>query len=242
MHRRIHIHIWLILWAWWVASLLCVGCSTEDIQVEVPDSRGTLYLRMSSDEVYVQTETKATQNVVDFSGFTFTLNERPITFTDGEAMVEAGTYILSATNANAVDNGYNGPLYYGETEEFTVSPGESKVITLDLGKPRNARLTVDATDVFSTLYAWNTLELTDGERTIALTPSNTEAFFPASNTTLSYTLVADANKGSLVQDITGASGTVNIAAGKHTAITLNANPITGYIRIETGDSHGGEFQ
>lgn len=236
-------HTIFILLAWLAISQLCVGCSSEDIQVEVPETNGTICLRMSSDEVYVQTSTRATQPLTDFNGFTFTLNDKPIDFTNGQAMVEAGTYILSATNSNTVDNGYNGPLYYGKTEEFTVSPGESKVITLDLGTPKNARITVDATDAFSTLYSWQSLALTDGNRTITITPSNTEAFFPASNTTLSYTLMADAKAGSQVQDITGASGTVSIAAGKHTSVTLNVNPIDpNLIVIETGDSHGGEFQ
>lgn len=240
--RHTH-HTTAILLVWLAISQLCVGCSSEDPQVEVPDTKGTICLRMSSDEVYVQTSTRATQPLTDFNGFTFTLNDKPITFTDGQAMVKAGTYVLSASNANVADNGYNGPLYYGETEEFTVSPGESKVITLDLGRPKNARITVDATDAFSTLYSWQSLALTDGNRTIVLTPSNTEAFFPASNTTLSYTLVADAKAGSQVQDITGASGTVSIAAGKHTSVTLNVNPIDpNLIVIETGDSHGGEFQ
>ena len=240
--RHTH-HTTAILLVWLAISQLCVGCSSEDSQVEVPDTKGTICLRMSSDEVYVQTSTRATQPLTDFNGFTFTLNDKPITFTNGQAMVEAGTYILSATNTNTVDNGYNGPLYYGETEEFTVSPGESKVITLDLGTPKNARITVDATDAFSTLYSWQSLALTDGNRTITITPSKTEAFFPASNTTLSYTLVADAKTGSQVQDITGASGTVSIAAGKHTSVTLNVNPIDpSLIVIETGDSHGGEFQ
>lgn len=236
-------HTIFILLAWLAISQLCVGCSSEDSQVEVPNTKGTICLRMSSDEVYVQTSTRATQPLTDFNGFTFTLNDKPIDFTNGQAMVEAGTYILSATNTNTVDNGYNGPLYYGETEKFTVSPGESKLITLNLGAPKNARLTVDVTEAFSTLYNWQSLALTDGNRTITLTPSNTEAFFPASNATLSYTLVADAKTGSQVQDITGASGTVSIAAGKHTSVTLNVNPIDpNLIVIETGDSHGGEFQ
>lgn len=240
--RHTH-HTTAILLVWLAISQLCVGCSSEDPQVEVPDTKGTICLHMSSDEVYVQTSTRATQPLTDFNGFTFTLNDKPITFTDGQAMVKAGTYVLSASNANVADNGYNGPLYYGETEEFIVSPGESKVITLDLGRPKNARITVDATDAFSTLYSWQSLALTDGNRTITITPSNTEAFFPASNTTLSYTLVADAKAGSLVQDITSATGSVTIDAGKHTSVTLNVNPIDpNLIVIETGDSHGGEFQ
>jgi hypothetical protein len=236
-------HTIFILLAWLAISQLCVGCSSEDSQVEVPETKGTICLRMSSDEVYVQTSTRAIQTLTDFNGFTFTLNDKPIDFTNGQAMVEAGTYILSATNTNTVDNGYNGPLYYGETEEFTVSPGENKLITLNLGAPKNARLTVDVTEAFSTLYNWQSLALTDGNRTITLTPSNTEAFFPASNTTLTYTLVADAKEGSQVQDITSASGTVTIDAGKHTTLNLQINPIDpNLVVIGTGTDYNGEFQ
>ena len=224
-------------------GMLGSGCSNEDSQVEVPNTKGTICLRMSSDEVYVQASTRAIQTLTDFNGFTFTLNDKPIDFTNGQAMVEAGTYTLSATNTNTVDNGYNGPLYYGETEEFTISPGENKLITLNLGAPKNARLTVDVAEAFSTLYNWQSLALTDGNRTITLTPSNTEAFFPPSASQLTYTLVADAKAGSQVQDITSASGTVSIEAGKHTTLNLQINPIDpNLVVIGTDTDYNGEFQ
>ena len=45
-----------------------------------------------------------------------------------------------------------------------------------------------------------------------------------------------------MQDITGATGTVTIAPGTHTTLTLDVNPIDGYIRIESGGDYDYEFQ
>lgn len=232
-------HHTLLILAWLAIGQLCTGCSAEDIQAEVPEGKGVLCLSMSADEVYVEVETRASQKLTDY---TFTLNGDDITFTDGKAIVPAGTYTLSATNSGAVDGGYGGPLYEGSSEEFTLSAGEQKAVTLNLGSPQNAMVTVVLSDNFTDHYTLSSLTLKEGEKGHTLTPNNLEAYFPAEAETLSYTLVADANKGSHVQDITGATGTVGIAAGTHTTLTLDVNPITGYIKIESGDPHSGEFQ
>ena len=113
---------------------------------------GILCLNMSSDEVYVQAGTRAVQPLTDWSGFQFTLANgtasTPLVFTDGKAVVEAGTYTLSATNSASVENGYAGALYSG-TETFSINPGEQKTITLALGKPKNSKVTVSPTSAFA---------------------------------------------------------------------------------------------
>lgn len=240
-----HPHTLLIL-AWLAIGQLCTGCSAEDIAGEAPSEMGVLCLQMSSGEDFVQVETREVQTLTDdFTGYTFKLNDEPISFTDGEAIIPAGTYTLSATNANAdadaVDGGYGGPLYEGSTE-FTLNAGEQKNVVLNLGSPKNAKVTIELSEGFTKLYTLDELTLTDGTRTI--TPNEQVAYFPATNanTTLSYTLVANANEGSHVQDITGAKGTVTIAPGKHTTLTLDVNPIDGYIRIDGGGEHGGVFE
>lgn len=237
-----HPHTLLTL-AWLAIGQLCTGCSAEDIAGEAPSEMGVLCLQMSSSEDFVQVETREVQTLTDdFTGYTFKLNDEPISFTDGEATIPAGTYTLSATNADAVLDGYGGPLYSGSSDEFTLSAGEQKDVALNLGSPKNAKVTIELSGEFTGLYTFVNLTLTDGTRSNTITPTEQVAYFPATNTTLSYTLVANANKNSHVQDITGATGTVTIAPGTHTTLTLHVNPITGYIKIEGGGEYGGVFE
>lgn len=238
-----HPHTLLIL-AWLAIGQLCTGCSAEDIAGEAPSEMGVLCLQMSSGEDFVQVETRAEQTLTDFTGYKFTLsNGEEISFTDGKAIIPAGSYTLSATNAGAVDNGYVDPLYECSTE-FTLNAGEQKNVALNLGSPKNAKVTIKLSEGFNGLYTLDNLTLTDGTESNTITSTEQVAYFPATNTntTLSYTLVANAIKGTHVQDITGATGTVTIAPGKHTTLKLNVNPITGYIRIDGGGEYGGVFE
>lgn len=220
---------------------LCMGCSSEDSQIEAPNNMGVLCLQMYSDEAYVQSETRASHTLSDFSGYTFTLNDQPITFSNGKAVIPEGSYTLTATNSASVDAGYAGPLYTGTTS-FSLVAGEYKTVELNLGSPKNAMLTVVLSEDFNNLYTLSSLTLNDGKKGYTLESTEQAAYFPAKATTLNYTLVADAKAGSHVEDITGATGTVGITAGTHTTLTLYVNPITGYITIESGGSHSGEFQ
>lgn len=227
-------------------GMLGTGCSTEDTQVEAPKSMGVLCLNMSSDEVYVHAGTRAVQTLTDWSGFQFTLDNgtasTPLVFTNGQAIVEAGTYTLSATNSASVDNGYSGALYCG-AETFTISPGEQKAISLALGKPKNSKVTVSPSSAFAEKYELKSLALSDGTRDITISSAAQTAYFPAAATQLTYTLVANAKAGSHVQDITSATGTIAISAGTHTPITLKINPIDpNLVIIGTGENHNGEFQ
>ena len=236
----------LLIFAWLAIGQLCTGCSAEDIAGEAPSEMGVLCLQMSSGEDFVQVETRAEQTLTDFTGYKFTLsNGEEISFTDGKAIIPAGTYNLSATNAyaDAVDGGYGGPLYSGSSDEFTVTAGGTTPVTLSLGAPQNAKVTIELSSEFTGLYTFSSLTLKEGEKGHTLTSAEQVAYFPATNTTLSYTLVANAKQYSHVQDITGASGTVTIAPGTHTTLTLDVNPIDpNLITIVTGDPYNGEFQ
>ncbi len=227
-------------------GMLGTGCSNEDSQVEVPEPMGILCLNMSSDEVYVQAGTRAVQTLTDWSGFLFTLDNgtasTPLVFTDGKAVIEAGTYTLSTTNSASVDNGYTGALYSG-AETFSINAGDQKAVSLDLGKPKNSKVTVSPSSAFAEKYDLKSLTLNDGTRDITISSTAQAAFFPPSASQLTYTLVADAKAGSQVQDITSASGTVSIEAGKHTTLNLQINPIDpNLVVIETGTDYNGEFQ
>lgn len=240
-----HPHTLLTL-AWLAIGQLCTGCSAEDIAGEAPSEMGVLCLQMSSDEDFVKVETRAEQALKDFTGYTFTLsNGQEISFTDGKAIIPAGTYTLSTTNANAkaVDGGYGGPLYSGSSDEFTVTAGEQKAVTLTLGKPKNSKVTVSSSSAFAEKYVLESLTLNDGTRNVSISSVGQETYFPASVTQLTYTLVANAKSGSHVQDITSATGTIAISAGTHTPITLKINPIDpNLVIIGTGENHNGEFQ
>ena len=236
-----HPHTLLIL-AWLAIGQLCTGCSAEDIAGEAPSGMGVLCLQMSSDEDFVQVETREVQTLPVWSGYTFKLNDEPISFSDGEAIIPAGTYTLSATNADAVDGGYTGALYSGSSEEFTITAGGTTPVTIALGAPKNAKVTISLSAKFTELYTFS-LTLKEGEKGHTLTSAEQVAYFPATNTTLSYTLVANAKQDSHVQDITGATGTVTIAPGKHTTLKLDVSPIDpNLITIVTGDPYNKEFQ
>ena len=222
-------------------GMLGIGCSSEDTQVEAPKTTGVLRLNMSSDEVYIQTGTRAVQTLTDWSGYQFTLDNgttsTPLVFADGKAVIEAGTYTLSATNAASVDNGYSGPLYSG-SKSVTIEAGKQTDVTLDLGKPKNAKVTLIASKDFTDLYTITSFKIGDVELN-----TNDVFYFPASVTQLTYTLEANAKKDSHVQDITSATGTIAISPGTHTPITLNLNPIDpNLVIIETGGNYEGVFQ
>lgn len=223
-----HPHTLLTL-AWLAIGQLCTGCSAEDIAGEAPSEMGVLCLQMSSDEDFVQVETRAVQ-----TGYTFTLsNGQELSFTDGKAIIPAGTYTLSATNAGAVDGGYTGALYEGSTE-FTLNAGEHKTIELDLGKPQNAKITLILTDNFEAAYENVGLKK---ENSDPIQLSEGEHFFPKGE----YTITANAKSGSGVQEFINNS-TITLEDGTHTTLTLDVNPITGYIKIETGGEHNGVFE
>ena len=227
-------------------GMLGSGCSNEDSHVEVPEPMGILCLHMSSDEVYVQAGTRAVQTLKDWSGFQFTLDNgtasTSLVFNNGRASVAVGTYTLHATNSASVDNGYSGALYSG-TETFSINAGEQKAVTLALGKPKNSKVTVSLSSDFAEKYDLKTLTLNDGTRDITISSVGQAAYFPTSASQLTYTLVADAKAGSLVQDITSATGSVTIDAGKHTTLNLQINPIDpSLVVIETDTDYNGEFQ
>ena len=224
-----HPHTLLIL-AWLAIGQLCTGCSAEDIAGEAPSEMGVLCLQMSSGEDFVQVETRAEQT----TGYTFTLsNGQELSFTDGKAIIPAGTYTLSATNAGAVDGGYKGPLYEGSII-FDLEAGEHKTIELDLGKPQNAKITLILTDNFEAAYENVGLKKENSDPILL---SEGEHFFPKGD----YTITANAISGSGVQEFINNS-TITLEAGTHTPLTLDVNPITGYIKIDGGGEHSGVFE
>ena len=226
----------------------CTGCDNDFMQVEAPKTTGVLRLQMSSNQHYIDIETRASEPLANWDGYTITLKQGDkdvdATFNNGVAILEAGTYTLSVTNESEQYTAYSGPIYSGSTD-VTIEAGEQKDVTLDLGKPKNAKVTLSLSESedFLAKYDLSSMTLTDGSVTSSLTPSNTTAYFPVTEIPLTYTLVANAKAESYVQDITSATGTITISAGTHTPITLKINPIDpNLIIIGTDTEYDGEFQ
>ncbi len=233
--------------------IVAVSCQQEDIQLhEEQNVKGRIVLALSGIEVYTSdAPTRATLN--DYTGFVFTLNgttvggwtvrDSDITFTNNAAIIEAGNYSLSANNdaASLVDNGCAN--YRGTTaQNFNLAIGGSTLVSISMGAPKNARLTLEQDDNFSTKYNNVRVTLTAGGRSVDLgnaTDCETEAFFPAG--TVNYTITAEARSGSHVTDITSADGNLTLTAGKHHVISLTANPVTGEIIPLIEGTHTREF-
>ena len=225
-----HPHTLLIL-AWLAIGQLCTGCSAEDIAGEAPSEMGVLCLQMSSDEVFI--ETRAVNDyewAFQITGDNYSNNNVEL---GKDISIPAGQYTFSATNADAVENGYGGPLYEGSII-FDLEAGEHKTIELDLGKPQNAKITLILTDNFEAAYENVGLKKENSDPILL---SEGEHFFPKGD----YTITANAKSGSGVQEFINNS-TITLEAGTHTTLTLDVNPIDGYIRIESGGDYDDEFQ
>lgn len=230
---------------WLLPLLLAVtGCQQEDIQL--PEERnvmGRIVLNLSDIDVYVDAQTRATQTLnAVFPNFVFTLNgtdvenvsvNKTISFENGVAIIKAGTYTLTASNLAASQTG-NGCPHYEGSASFTLEAGETQTVSIGSEEypltPQNAKVTLKQEGSFSTLYNNVRVTLTAGGRSVDIgdaTGCETEAFFPAG--TVSYSITAKAIKNTHVTDITGATGTITLQAGKTYTITLAASPVSGQI-------------
>ena len=248
LHNSSKTILWLLL------LFTVISCRQEDTltQIEERNVKGRIVLSLSDIEVFTSDAgTRATLD--DYSGFVFSLNgttvegetvrDRVITFTDNAAIIDAGTYSLSANNDAASVTGKGCANYSGTTtEDFTLTVGGSTTVSISMGAPKNARVTLEQAESFSTRYTDVRVKLTVGGRSIDLgnaTGCEAEAFFPAG--TIDYTITAEARSGSHVTDISSASGTVTLTAGKHHVISLTASPVTGEIITLIEGTHTGEF-
>ena len=177
------------------------------------------------------------------------------------AIFEAGTYTLTATTKatiSAPTNGAGAPAYSGTSEQFTIIQSGIATTSIDLGTPINAKITVALDNTFSAKYEQPRITITDGTRSVTITDTATAAaatsgqsayglptvtyFDVPANGTLSYSITADAKSGSQVTDIRGATGTITVAAGRHSVITLTASSVTGeVIPIVGGEDYEGTF-
>lgn len=227
--------------------LMVTGCQQEDIQLSGEQNvKGRIVLSLSDIEIYVDAQTRTTQTLNDFSGYTFTLNgvgvesgniSQEITFdANGTAIIEAGTYTLMASNRydpiTGSDKAYTAPYWEGTSSQFTLSAGTTEPVSIIMGKPQNAKVSIVQNTSFSTLY--QSVTLTQNGHSVTFPTDDDVYFLPGS-----VTLSATAKLGSHVTDMTSVS--ITLERGTHHTITLSANSVTGEIIPVVSGTHTGTF-
>lgn len=235
-------------------ALVFFSCQNEEEVPNVGNANGHIILSQPDFQPYVVVGSRAEQSLTDLAGFSFTLKGEDtegndvsmnIEFVDNSCIIPAGKYTLTADNQAVAVSG-NGTAYYsGTSTAFTLSPGgTTKVPSINMGKPKNARIDLVLDASFTALYNLTELTLTDGMRTITLTADQPQGFMMVpENGAVSFTIKAAARKGSHVTDLPagGLTGHIAIAAGYAYAINLTAKSIED-LMIEIGDgTHDGEF-
>lgn len=234
---------------------LLTGCLNEDTQPQPEQGvKGRIVLSLVGMEGYVDAQTRATQTLTNYDGYTYTLTGTslidghtfsPVNGNLGDLMdvasleLEAGIYRLTVSNESVTQTGVGFPTYSGY-QDFTLHVDDVVNVSIYMGKPSNAKLTIVQDGTFSLKYG--NAVFTIGGRTINLLPevAGTIAYFPTGQN-VSYTIAAAAKSGSHVTDISGVTGSITVEAGKAYTLTLNADPVTGILIPVVSGTHTGEF-
>lgn len=236
-----------------VTLLVTTSCGQEREDETTPDGKATLVLSLNDAQLFTELSTRTDHVVTDYSRYTFKLNGTTISGApvtdmivpvgdDGIVQVSAGTYSLSADNRDYANTDNGHPWYNGTSEQFTINVNETLNVSISLGKPKNARISLVVDDTFTALYEDPVMTLSDGERSVTLATSEDLCHFiiPASGA-LAYTITAAAKAGSHATDMTSSTGYVEIQAGYNTTIRLKANPASGVIIPVVEGGYTGTF-
>lgn len=213
-----------------IASTL-VACQNESISdIDNNAKTGRIVLNLQDVEVFTEVTTRAEDNVADY---TYTLNgtaiegttvtDQTVTFTEGSAIIPAGTYTLTATSTTAQDEA---PWYQGTSAKFNLSIGGTESITIDLGKPQNAAIAVTFDASFTNLYENYSVTIGNHSVSNASAPSSTTLYTMPG--TITYTIKGFAKQNSHVSDIpkAGITGTLTVAAGTRYPLNITAQSIS----------------
>ena len=204
---------------------------------------GRIVLSIPEVQLYTGADTRAqaTANIEDFTyklnsvaGSSHVVSDSTIAFTSGTAVLPAGTYTLTATSKVAQDAA---PWYQGTSSAFTVVEGDSKSVSINLGKPKNAEVAVAFAESFTTLY--ENYSITIGNHSLQANGN----LYAMPGASVSYTVKGTAKAGSHVSDIpaNGISGTITIETGNSYPLNITASSISDLL-IQIGDgTHNGEF-
>lgn len=224
--------------------VMFTACQSEEMP---PFGEGTktgrIVLSLPEVQLYTEANTRA-QATADIEDFVYKLNsvdgsshvvsDSTISFTSGTAVLPAGTYTLTATSKNAQDAA---PWYQGMSDAFTVVVGNSKPVSISLGKPKNAAVVVTFAESFTTLY--ENYSVTIGNNTLQANGS----LYAMPGATISYTIKGTAKQGSHVSDLpaNGITGSISAEAGTSYPLNITASSISDLL-IQIGEgTHNGEF-
>lgn len=224
-----------------MATVFFSACQVEDLPpIKESAQTGRIVLSLPEVQLYTEGSTRADGNIADY---TYTLNsaegsvhvvsDSTITFTDGSAIVPAGTYTLTATSKTAQDAG---PWYQGTSDAFPVGIGGTKSVEINLDKPRNVEVAVTFDKSFTDLY--ENYSVTIGGKSVSA-----DGLLYAMPGNITYTVKGSAKAGSHVSDIpaSGITGTINAVAGTSYPLNITVNPVSGVNITIAGSPHTGEF-
>ena len=177
------------------------SCQNEESFPIAGNGHGHIILSLPDFQPFVLVGSRAEQTLTDLSGYIFTLEgtdgegnpvSQEITFVDNCCIIPAGTYTLTADN-HAVAVSGNGTAYYsGTSATFTLSPGGmTQVPSINMGKPKNARIDLNLDETFTALYDLAEVTLSDGDRTVELTVGQPQGYMMVpDNGAVSFTIKA----------------------------------------------------
>ena len=246
MQKRRTIHILQAILLLLASTL--VACQNENISdIDNNAKTGRIVLNLQDVKVFTEVTTRAEQagNVSDYtytlSGTTkngTTVTDQTVTFTEGSAIIPAGTYTLTATSTTAQDEA---PWYQGTSAKFNLSIGGTESITIDLGKPQNAAIAVTFDASFTNLYENYSVTIGNHSVSNASAPSSTTLYTMPG--TITYTIKGFAKQNSHVSDIpeAGITGTLTVAAGTRYPLNITAQSISDLLIGFGEGTHTGAF-
>lgn len=226
-----------------LASVMVASCQSEEMPPASEGAKtGCIVLSLPEVQLYNGGNTRATGSIADYTyklnsvaGSAHVVVDSTIVFAGSSAVVPAGKYTLTATSTTAQDAA---PWYQGTSAEFTLGKGETKSISIDLGKPKNAEVAVTFASSFTTFY--ENYSVTIGNHSVS---ANGKLYaMTDSEGKVSYTIKGNAQEDSHVSDIPeeGITGRINAVVGTSYQLNITAQTITD-LPIEFGGDHNGEF-
>ena len=219
------------------------ACQVEDLPpVKESAKTGCIILSVPEVQLYTDGGTRAAASISDYTyklnsveGSVHVVSDSTIIFSDGAAIIPAGTYTLTATSKTLPTAG---PWYQGTSESFSLLLGGTQTVEIQLGKPKNVEIAVTFADGFKALY--ENYSITIGSNT--LTSNGNLYAMPDAQGKVSYTVKGSAKQGSHVSDIPteGVTGQITASAGSSYPLNITASTITD-LRIDVDGEHDGEF-